>query len=93
MLPARVYDSLCDVEVSVFSDTQQNYWNSGSLSLRAPMTWDLFGSMEGNGSQLTFQAPRDGTYRIRVRAMELECPRYDMAVARAVVDVGPPAIH
>lgn len=87
----NVFDSLCDVEVSVFSDTQQNYWNNGTL--RAPMTWDLFGSMEANGSQLTFQAPRDGTYRIRVRALELNCPRYDMAVTRGVVDMGPPTIH
>jgi hypothetical protein len=91
----NVLDSLCDVEVSVLAPTDQSYWNTGSE--RVPMTWDLFGSMEVNGSQLTFVAPRAGQYRIRARGIDpalLNCPRYEMAVSRGVTDpYGPPPIH
>ena len=90
----NIFDSACHVEVSMFASTEQNYWSSPGL--RAPMTWDLFGSMEASGSQLAFQAPRAGEYRIRVRGIHplgWNCPRYDMAVTRTIIDQGPPALH
>ena len=60
------------------------------------MVWDLFGSMEANGSQLAFVAPRAGTYRVRVRGVDpggWNCPRYQMAVGRGRTDSGPPLIQ
>ncbi len=90
-----VWDHLCDVEVSVFAPDELQYWKSSGI--RAPMTYDLFGSMEVNGSQLSFVAPRAGDYRIRVRGIDpggWDCPRYRMTVSRGAFDAyGPPTIH
>lgn len=81
----NMFGGLCDVEASIFAPHELEYWRVPD-GTRMPMTYDLNGSMETFGSQLTFVAPRAGTYRIRVRALELDCPRYRMTAARGATD-------
>ncbi len=91
----RVTTVLSGVLGGVYAPEDLLYFDSSDI--RAPMTWDLNGSMEVNGSQLTFVAPRAGLYRVRTRGIHpygWNCPRYRMTVAAAAQDSDtPPAIH
>ncbi len=104
----NVLDSSCQLEVAVYGPAHEG-WTvpAGDMSYFAGGAWDgtswdwypavldRGGSMESNGSQLTFVARVAGQHRIRVRGTgTLNCPRYEMGVVHGAIDTElPPAVH
>jgi hypothetical protein len=104
----NVFDADCDLEVAVYGPAHDGWtlpasdmayfaggaWDGASWDWY-PAVLDREGSMENNGSQLTFVARVAGQHRIRVRGTgALNCPRYEMGVAHGAIDTElPPAVH
>jgi hypothetical protein len=82
-----VFDAACKLELAVYGPPEMVYFQGATPEERFPAVLDEGGSLESNAASLLFVAPKDGLYRIAVRAGGvLNCPYYTLGVTRGPVE-------